>query len=108
MNSVTVSSTPARDDTYGLGEEIHVVVSFDKPVNVTGSPTLALETGHVPSSRSGQGVKPVRRTATKVSMSSRQLVFSYRARFDDLDTDGISIENNTLLGSGIKGYRHFL
>ena len=36
---------PANGHTYGLGETITVLVAFDKPVTVTGSPRVALTIG---------------------------------------------------------------
>ena len=38
-------SSPARGDTYELGETIEVMVEFDRVVRVTGSPRVALTIG---------------------------------------------------------------
>ena len=40
---VAVSSSPAADDSYGLGETIRVRVTFDEAVDVTGSPRLQID-----------------------------------------------------------------
>ena len=40
---VAVSSSPAADDTYKLGETIRVRVTFDEAVDVTGSPRLQID-----------------------------------------------------------------
>lgn len=42
----SVSSTTV-DGTYGVGDSINVQVTFNAPVNVTGSPILMLETGAI-------------------------------------------------------------
>jgi hypothetical protein len=57
----SVSSTTANG-TYGTGAGITVTVAFNKPVNVTGNPILALNSGG---------------TATYTSESANTLSFSY-------------------------------
>ena len=87
-------SSPARDDTYELGETVEVAVEFDRVVTATGTPQLALtigtETWHA--TFSGWGSHPA-------------LYFQYTVQGADRDEDGISIAANALAldGGTIKG-----
>ena len=83
-------STPARGDTYELGETIEVVVEFDRVAVVTGSPRLTLTIGAQP-----------RHAAYSTTWSdNRHAQFSYAVQEEDRDEDGISIAANALLLNG--------
>ena len=43
VTGVSVVSDAGSDDTYGLGDTIRVQVSFDGPVDVTGTPRLKID-----------------------------------------------------------------
>ena len=43
VTGVTVISSAGPDKTYGLGDTIHVRVTFDGPVDVTGTPRLEID-----------------------------------------------------------------
>ena len=43
VTGVTVISRAGTDKTYGLGDTIHVRVTFDEPVDVTGTPRLKID-----------------------------------------------------------------
>ena len=45
--AVTNVSSAKTDGTYGIGEVIEITVAFTKPVTITGTPQLTLETGTV-------------------------------------------------------------
>ena len=45
VTSVTTSSNPESDSTYGLGEVIEIKVGFSEPVLVSGIPTLIIDIG---------------------------------------------------------------
>ena len=45
VTHVVIVSTPSSGSTYGLGEPIEVLVRFNRPVTVTGTPQLALRIG---------------------------------------------------------------
>ena len=45
VSDVQISSTPDGDGTYELGEVIAVSVTFDRAVDMTGRPQLALTIG---------------------------------------------------------------
>ena len=87
---VSIGSTPASGDTYGLSEPIWVRVAFSRPVDVTGTPQLALTIGSATqqaSYNSGSG--------------SSALWFFHVVQAADVDADGISIGASALtLNSG--------
>ncbi|MDE0225767.1 MAG: hypothetical protein OXP28_11580 [Gammaproteobacteria bacterium] len=82
--------SPAKGDTYELGETINVRVDFHRAVTVTGSPQLALtigtQTRHAAYTRSWWG--------------GSVLLFSYAVQEGDRDEDGIAIRNNALSLNG--------
>ena len=87
--SVAVTSGPGLDgDTYGVGEEIRISVTFDQPVTVSGDPQLALDVGgpRLAELDSGGG------TAT--------LVFVYVVTEDDRDADGVAVGDNAIRLNG--------
>ena len=88
VTDISFSSSPARDNTYELGETIEVRVAFDRAVAATGKPQVALTIG------------TQTRHATLSSWSRQSLYFSYTVQEEDRDEDGVSIPANTLLLSG--------
>ena len=84
VRDIYLDSSPARGDTYQLGETIKVEVEFDKAVKTTGEPRLALAIG----TRT--------RHATHYGWSSHSLLFQYTVQAGDRDEDGISIPANAL------------
>ena len=81
-------SSPARGDTYELGETVDVEVEFDRAVTAAGSPQVALTIG------------TQTRHATSSGWSSRSLYFDYTVQEGDRDEDGISIAANALVLNG--------
>ena len=96
VSGVTVSSSPESGDTYGLGEEIEVGVSFVRPVTVTGTPQLALGVGSA-----------TRQAGYASGTGTKTLVFRYAVAASDGDSDGISIGASALglNGGGINDAR---
>ena len=92
ISSVTFHDSPARGDTYELGERVQVEVRFDRAVTATGSPQVALTIG------------TQTRLATFASWGGLSLYFDYTVQETDRDEDGISIAANalTLNGGTIK------
>ena len=79
-------SSPARGDTYELGETIELFVEFDRVVAVTGSPRVALAIG-----------AQTRYAAYSAwSEEDRYLHFSYAVQESDRDERGIRIVANAL------------
>ena len=86
VTGLAFTSTPARANSYYRGEEITVVVAFNRAVAATGRPQLALKIGGA------------RRTAIYRSGSgTRFLTFGYVVQSTDYDGDGISIPADALL-----------
>ena len=86
---VRITSRPHDGQAYGAGEDLRVQVHFNAPLEVTGSPTLAL--------RIGNSV----RLASLAWTVDWGIVFRYAVQPGDVDPDGISIPANALaLGGG--------
>ena len=83
-------NSPVVGDIYERGETIEVTVTFNKAVDVGGTPQLAL------------GIGGATRQASYVSgTGTASLVFRYTVASGDADNDGLSIGANALsLNSG--------
>ena len=88
VRAIYIDSSPARGDTYELGETVEVEVEFDGAVKATGEPELALTIGMTT------------RHATWFGWSSHSLRFQYTVQAGDRDEDGISIPANALSLNG--------
>ena len=90
VSGASITSSPSSGSTYGVGEQIDVTVTFNWPVNVTGTPQLALTIG------------TATRQANYASGSgTASLTFQYTVVATDADTDGISVLASALtLNSG--------
>ena len=83
ITSVDVTSTPkAATDTYGVGEDIEITVTFDEAVTVTGDVDFTISVAGAVQARllSGNG--------------ATALVFAYTVQAGDTDTNGIFIGNH--------------
>ena len=78
---------------YGIGDTIEITATFDKPITVTGNPSLTIDIGR----------QPV--TAQYSRAKENTLVFSYTVAEGDNDEDGVSIRANQihLNGGSITG-----
>ena len=85
VDGVWFNSFPKIDRTYQHGEIIEVWVGFDKSVDVTGTPRLALTIG-----------TQTRHAAYHRTELGRRLYFRYSVQAGDRDDDGISIAANAL------------
>ena len=89
VSILAISSNPGSDRTYAAGDEIEVTVTFSETVEVEGTPQLRLRVG----SRT--------RTAGYLrGTDTAALVFGYEVVDGDEDTDGVSIEANSLTLNG--------
>ena len=88
VTNVALLSSPARGDTYEMGEELEVAVEFDKAVTATGNPQVVLTIG------------TETRHATSFGWSRKSLYFSYIVQAADRDKNGISIAANALVLNG--------
>ena len=76
-----IVSTPANGDTYLVGENIDIALTFNTPVYVQGESSIGIQVGDV----AGQ--------AAYLSGSfTTQLIYRYEVHLDDADANGISVE----------------
>ena len=86
VRKIEISSNPPEGrETYGIGDAIEVTVTFSEPVTVAGTPQLGLRVGSLTRSASYSG-----------AAGTTALVFSYTVAEDDEDTDGLSVEADSL------------
>jgi len=83
--NVTNVTSSTADGLYGIGANISIEVTFDEVVNVTGSPTLALNSGGTATYASGSG--------------TNTLTFTYTVGAGDLSSD-LEYANTTALSGG--------
>ena len=81
ITDVEVTSSPARDDTYGVGETIEISATFSTDVEVDGDPGLGLWVG-----------SNWRAAGYLRGSGSDTLVFGYTVKADDSDSDGIKMD----------------
>ena len=82
-------STPDVGDTFERGERIEVTVTFNKSVDVTGTPQVALGIGST-----------TKQAAYASGTGTATLVFGYEVVSADADADGLSIGASAL---GLNG-----
>ena len=83
-----ISSSPLDGDTYRQGENIEIEYTFNVPVEYVGGAAAF---------RIGEDSATNYRPASYVSGSgSRRLLYSYDVQSADTDTDGISVDSNSL------------
>ena len=85
VSGVLVTSSPGASGAYGLGSAIVVEVTFDRLVEVTGEPRLALTIG------GGR-----RRAAYASGSGTAVLVFRYVVLGADVDPDGFGVPEDAL------------
>ena len=85
-----ILNAPQSGDTYGVGEEIIVSLTFSEPVTVSGKPRIGVIIGEN------------RRWArySESSSGGATLVFAYEVKASDRDDDGVSIRKNALRRNG--------
>lgn len=81
VTGVGIVSTPARDETYGVGETIRFRATFSRAVEVDGNPALGLRVG-----------SNWRSAGYLWGSGTRNLVFGYKVRSVDSDDDGVSMD----------------
>ena len=90
VDAVRIYGSPPNGVAYAEGESIRAYVRFTTPVEVDGSPRLALRVG----GRMRHGAYDGR------GSNGRDLWFRYEVQPEDVDSDGISIEANALTLNG--------
>ena len=81
ITDVSVVSTPARDETYGVGETIRFRATFSRAVEVDGNPALGLWVG-----------SNWRSARYLWGSGTRRLAFGYTVKSEDSDDDGVSMD----------------
>ena len=89
VNGASISSRPRGRGSYGAGERIEVRVRFNRAVDVTGTPQLALTIG-----------EETRQADYASGTGTMTLSFSYEVAADDLDEDGVSVAADALTLNG--------
>ena len=90
VSRVAITSNPGPDATYAPGDEMEVTVTFSETVVVTGTPRVTLKVGERD------------RSANYESLTGAVVVFAYTVAVNDSDTDGVSIEADSLSGGTIR------
>ena len=90
VSTVAITSNPGTDNNYATGDTITVTLTFSEAVTVTGTPYVVLDIGEQPrhAAYSGDGT----------SMAAQP--FSYTVLVGDTDTDGVSLQANSLTLNG--------
>ena len=90
VSTVAITSNPGTDNNYATGDTITVTLTFSEAVTVTGVPYVVLDIGEQPrhAAYSGDGS----------SMAAQP--FSYTVLVGDKDTDGVSLQANSLTLNG--------
>ena len=88
VTNVAVSSNAGDDDTYLLGETIHITLTFSETVNVTGSPQLAIDMDPAEWGEKQAGYDSGSGTAS--------ITFTHTVVEPNLSTQGIAVLANTL------------
>ncbi len=96
VTDVTVSSAPASNDTYALGETITITVTFSEAVDVTGTPQLKIDMDPA-----DWGEKVV---DYESGSGTTALTFDHEVVEPNISTQGIAVLANslTLNGGAIK------
>ncbi|MYC68902.1 MAG: hypothetical protein F4X12_21540 [Acidobacteriia bacterium] len=94
ISRVRIASRPGRGNTYVEAEQIAVEVHFREPVQVTGTPRIALTVGDETRQADGAG------SSTNQCGGHERILFRYEVQAEDIDADGIGIAANALTLNG--------
>ena len=95
--TISIISTPARGDTYRLGETIEFEVTFSEEVDVRGTPQLALVMRDA-----SDGTASEFRAGYVREESATKLVFAYTVAAGDRAAGGIATGSTPLESSGAR------
>ena len=101
ISSISFTSDPGSDDTYGAGDRIDVTVTFSESVRVPRlycssgicMPRLEIDIG---------GVARVAKTHERSTITGTSVVFSYTVLDGDKDANGVSVGADKLSGGRIE------
>ena len=91
VTSVEISSNAGADNTYALGETIHIKVIFSEAVTVTGTPQILIDISSL-----HQGTDKAANYAVSLN-SGTELIFFYTVVEPNISDDGIGIVANSLV-----------
>ena len=91
ISSLSFTSDPGSDRTYGTGNTIQVTVTFSENVTVTGTPQLELN-------MSNQSARQASYSSS--NSSGANVVFEYTVAVGDRASDGLEIKANKLTLNG--------
>ena len=94
ISRIRLTSRPGIGSTYAATEQIEVEVLFGEPIDVTGTPRLALTVGDQARHADGEG------SITSQCGGYQRLLFRYTVQPEDMDADGIGIAANALTLNG--------
>ena len=94
VSRVSFFSSPEDGEVYRVGERIRIAVYFSAPIEVVGSPLLALTIGDKTHQVVGRG-SVASRCGGDVLVS-----FTHEVQADDVDLDGFSVAANALTLNG--------
>ena len=94
ISRVRLASRPSRGNTYVEAEQIGVEVDFGEPVEVTGTPRMAISVGDEIRQVDGAG------SSTNQCGGHERVLFRYEVQAEDIDADGIGIAADALTLNG--------
>ena len=94
---LSFASTPRTGNVYGIGETIMARVAFDKPIQVSGHPQLALTIGN--QARMADYSTCVDDSGTRAEICWL-MSFRYLVQSSDSDSDGVGIATSALQLNG--------
>ena len=86
VSSIAMTSDPGDDETYGVGDDIEVTVTFSELVWALATNTIQINIG---------GMERTAESTTQQT-TSNDVIFTYTVQANDNDSDGIEIEANKL------------
>ena len=93
ITAMSVANRPRYGDTFGAGEEIKFRVTFSSWVEVEGDALFKFNMGD-----------EQREAKFREMQDNFTLIFAYTVLWNDLDTDGVSIDSEPIGGSGTITY----
>ena len=86
VTDVAITSSPAHEDGYRVGEDIDVTLTFSTEAYASGDSVIAIRVGDVGAS--------YRRAGYVSGSGTTRLTYRYQVQLTDFDADGISIPSS--------------
>ena len=101
VSSITITSDPGDDATYGTGDKIEVTVTFSENMSLPSSISCSPDVVHCKAELE-LDIGGTAKTADYESHSGADVVYAYTVQVGDKDDNGIAIGVNKLTGQQIK------